>query len=1739
MADKDLNELVAGLKGVSVAVGALGVVQSKVVKDQASFGAALKAGGEAARLQGEEVKKLSGLVTDTFSAFASGGDPLKVIATQGMGAAEALASAASRGVGLKGALASVAEELAGAGGALGPYGRIAEVLLQVTQAVYQYGQAQSQVEQMTYGLARATGLSGQELSALAERSSAAGNVSISAAQGMVESYLRLGVTSAPILQRAIELTDDYAAATKQDAAGALQELGKVLVDPVQNMNLLNGKVEGLDGKTRELVKTLVKENDLAGAQAIILDRVSKSAGGTADKVLDLDKAFRSAKNGASNFFEKMQQGAWNFFNPSDEQVANTYGGLGSTLVDRVNAQKAEGKRRADAIARDNRSVEATNAVNAKTGDYDILADLKIQKKKVDRGIRENNLPDLARANRASEAYAREIKELETKINAPASASRGQAATHLRVTAPAQDPRAEHQAQFEKEVEATKKATEANWNLAEAYGKSDQAAMAAQARSDAVSKGLTDEADITRYVAGQYDLAMSKAAASTAQQAANLTANAAAQRVVNDQVANGVLTSAEASEQLRDEAVGRQLLAFANRAEGETKDKLQAAYRALATAQAESNEQARRAQMLTAIGQQRDTLDTLSEEARLVGAGNIERSVALAQLKAEQELRAKGFNRDAAHPEEIELADKYVDNAKDVAKKTAVLKTIQDEYNASLTQSVDLWTQLQAKAQATAQGLSSSFGDVGKAVGGLLTVFSSYELNSAKLTSSHTAKAKQLNEVINAAAVDSKERGQAEKRLADETMRYDRETLAIRLQGYGDAAAAAKGFFKEHSAGYAAIEGVERGYRLWQAAATIQAMALDTAATSQGVANSAARGVAAAAGGAAKIFEELGPWGFPIVAAMIGVLASLGLHTGGGGSVPGANDMKARQDAQGSGSILGDSKAKSESLEKALTHAQAYENKDLEYGNAMVRSLKSIDDQIGAVAAALAKAFGAGGMLSTEGLNLGKTGSTPTLSNLGFSKSTTRTLQDQGIQFDAATLGAILEGGLSGSTYQQVLETTKKKAFGITTSSKSKVITETGALDGDFLDQITKLITSLGKGVTDAAGAIKATGVEEALASFKVDLGKLSFKDMTGTQIEEALNAIFGKLGDDMAKAAVPAIAQFQKVGEGAFETLVRVARQYEVIDTTLKSVGMIFATVGVASLEARERLVDLVGGLDNLTDQAAFFAEHFLSDDERLKPVQDSVAAELKRLGLSPDLTREGFKDLVLKQNVSNEDGAKLYAALMALAPAFDKVATAAENARAAVEDKRASIQDQIDELTLSSGALLAKSRAKEMEAVEALDASLAPLLKTLWGLQDAAEAAKLATDRSNMYADLLEAQGRSEEAKALRRANALAAITDPIQKQYQEQIWAAEDAAAKVAAARDVLTQAYQREHDALQATKDKFADLSKSLRAFSTSLSGTIAGADLAGRYRTTRQSFLTTASLARLGDPDAMGRLQAEGEAFTAASRDYVSTSQDYLRDVGLVRAAVDEAADTADRQVSIAEAQLEALDASVQGLIQVNASIVSVREAIAGLQAANQAAAAAGVVSVGGVPVNGASSGSGAASTTLTQAQKDLNNASWNWGLVNSMAGRGSGNADSTDPEIQAVYTSAARYQPGYMDIVNTQGIDAANALVAQGKLSFFQSGALKYATGGSFEVGGSGPPDSKLFNLALSPGEAVNVQRADQKNDKSLINELRALRDELADLRATSARIATSNDKMERTLTNVTEGGRAMQTQAAA
>ncbi|MFC5373910.1 hypothetical protein ACFPIF_15190 [Brevundimonas faecalis] len=169
------------------------------------------------------------------------------------------------------------------------------------------------------------------------------------------------------------------------------------------------------------------------------------------------------------------------------------------------------------------------------------------------------------------------------------------------------------------------------------------------------------------------------------------------------------------------------------------------------------------------------------------------------------------------------------------------------------------------AQAAARNMALAFGKSGKAVGDLLTQLTRYRSRMADIDL-------QENE-------DQITKEQASRSRAE-----------LQIQSYGDMAAAARGFFKEGSDGYQALLAVEQAYRAFQMAQSLQAMAQGWMETGASVAQSGTKGAASMAAGAAKMFEFLGPFGFPLVAAMVALLAGIGLKggkSGGGGAGAGA------------------------------------------------------------------------------------------------------------------------------------------------------------------------------------------------------------------------------------------------------------------------------------------------------------------------------------------------------------------------------------------------------------------------------------------------------------------------------------------------------------------------------------------------------------------------------------------------------------------------------------------------------------------------------------------------------------------------------------------------------------------------------------------------------------------------------------------------------------------------------------
>ena len=593
-------------------------------------------------------------------------------------------------------------------------------------------------------------------------------------------------------------------------------------------------------------------------------------------------------------------------------------------------------------------------------------------------------------------------------------------------------------------------------------------------------------------------------------------------------------------------------------------------------------------------------------------------------------------------------------AEEMQKLSDILLRLSEAAAASLAPALDMNQQL----SDSARGLADAYGQVGQSIGGMATSLAAYGETQKKIQED------------------------AKKALKDNPQKAEEIALAAsnkqmisQVRLYGDLASSAKGFFKEKTTGYKVMEAAEKTFRAIEFAMSVKAMAQDLAETGASIINSGARAIADGIAGVAKAFGQMGIWGFVGAAAIIAFLASMGVRTGGGGARPASAEE--RQAAAGTGSVFGDSSAKSESIANSIKILEENSFTDLEYTNAMLEALRSIQSNIEGLVNIILRQLGlSGGPGDTSGLGLGQFKTSDPLATAAlkakyaeysialrstfdvFAKKVSRTMIDYGVVFLEQTLAMIAQFGVLGNTYVDI--ETKTKRFGGLIKDK-KITTVTGDLDEEFANQFTMVILSIRDSVMEAAKALGILGVN--LDDFVVDLGNISLKGLTGAEIQEQFEAIFSKLGDDMAKTIFPAVTEFAKVGEGAMETLTRLARDYQIVDLVLKGIGQTFALVGLASIEARERLIDLSGGIDEFIEQAAAFAATYMDDAERAAPVLGSVLDELERLGITGVYTLEAFKNLVLSLDLTTEEGAALYAALMKLGPAFAAAVNAVHDA--------------------------------------------------------------------------------------------------------------------------------------------------------------------------------------------------------------------------------------------------------------------------------------------------------------------------------------------------------------------------------------------------------------------------------------------------------------------------------------------
>ena len=453
----------------------------------------------------------------------------------------------------------------------------------------------------------------------------------------------------------------------------------------------------------------------------------------------------------------------------------------------------------------------------------------------------------------------------------------------------------------------------------------------------------------------------------------------------------------------------------------------------------------------------------------------------------------------------------------------------------------------------------------------------------------------------------------QKELKEQMIKYPKDATKLILQyntqqigSYGDVAGAIAGMTNKGSKEYEILTKVQKTMYMTQMAMQLSALATQASTSLASIGLMTAE---TAVAGTAAIAKQAGagdPYtAFARVAAMGGLLASFGIVVGGAlssSSNTTTSDAFSSMTANtGTGTVLGDISEQSESIVNAMGILEDFAKPQFQTLQSMNSYLETIASNIGGVTSLLIQsggfAFGEGyegfdtgfknnigisqgtqdiitlalgGLSGGIGLAIDKLLLGGAISNLmggllnsalgGLfgKKSVSQSLTDSGIYF-ADTLLTTATQSILGSAYQTIATTVEKKSW-FSKSSSTSIQTYFEALDSETNRQFSLVLDNLYQTTLLAGEALDSSAEQTAksLENFVVSIGKISLKGKTGAEIQEQLTAVFGKIGDDIAKASFPLLTSFQKVGEGMFETLTRVATGMEEAEYYIGRLGVAF-----------------------------------------------------------------------------------------------------------------------------------------------------------------------------------------------------------------------------------------------------------------------------------------------------------------------------------------------------------------------------------------------------------------------------------------------------------------------------------------------------------------------------------------------------------------------------------------------------
>lgn len=673
---------------------------------------------------------------------------------------------------------------------------------------------------------------------------------------------------------------------------------------------------------------------------------------------------------------------------------------------------------------------------------------------------------------------------------------------------------------------------------------------------------------------------------------------------------------------------------------------------------------------------KDTLKNIKQETDLL-------RIRLNQGEKEYEVQKALFQLKGGDPAVIAAIEAEVRAQQELNEQLDVRKHLTD---GTYDDVLDGLTKIGEVGGAAGNALVDAFGSVADQFANMAEQQDEFTKKFLELSEARKLAEKETNPALRTKALEKADA--VERSLMEDQFR-------MQVGGYATLTNAAGKMFSENSKGRQVLHRMETTFAAIETALALKKAAANalTAITNQG-------------GG--------DPYSaFARIAAMAALMAGLGVFSG---STSSGTSATSRQDSQGTGTVLGDSSAKSESIANSLERIESLEldqYAELRSINTSIRALnagiaqlatnlvanfgrfnedsyqgelgKEYNVQLGSglAAGALFAPLQLAGLLDTllftavDKMLGGVLGSITNKFLGGLFGSTKKELVDSGISFAAQELGDILANGLVDATLYDVIKTTKKKAFGLSKSTKEN--TEYRAIDEDIRAEFGRVFSYIGNSVTDAVKLLGLTTTKD-LENFVIKLPNVSFKDLSGDEIEQELQAIFSQQGDLMAKYLLPGIAEFQQMGEGLYDTLIRVAQEQAVFNAGLASLGLELSRFGGVTAEVQvqvaQSLIELMGGIEEFSSATSDYFAAFYSESEQMAYMQKVINEQFKSLNIALPGSRDGFKELVDGLDLTTDAGQAMFAALMKLVPMMDEFYDAAEEAadaakKAAEEEKK------------------------------------------------------------------------------------------------------------------------------------------------------------------------------------------------------------------------------------------------------------------------------------------------------------------------------------------------------------------------------------------------------------------------------------------------------------------------------------